>query len=271
MRYHACAKLVPSLGKVLFKVWRSKPLHHEIVDQGSSKAEFFVECLYVENITTKDSSVWFVNGNGKKLRMMLDTGASTNGISCKTLRKLRNSPALRSSNVCLKVYGVHIINHKGKVTLTCKANQHDDTFDFYVAMTMAPPILGLQACENLGLIEQTDCPPEQPKQENPAVDAVTSTSYHLTKEDFLEEFHDVVTDMGKFHRYHNTIEEGNEPFIQPPRRVPQGLQDRLKEELDQMEHGRIITKTDKPMDWVNSFVIVEKKDGSFRSCLVRRN
>ena len=121
---------------------------------------------------------------------------------------------------------------------------------------MAPPILGLQACENLGLIEQMDCPPEQPKQENPAVDAVTSTSYHLTKEDFLEEFHDVVTDMGKFHRYHNTIEEGNEPFIQPPRRVPQGLQDRLKEELDQMEHGRIITKTDKPMDWVNSFVIV---------------
>ena len=50
-----------------------------------------------------------------------------------------------------------------------------------------------------------------------------------------------------------------------------GLQDRLKEKLDQMEHGRIITKTDKPMDWVNSFVIVEKKDGSFRSCLVRRN
>ena len=134
-------------------------------------------------------------------------------------------------------------------------------------MTMAPPILGLQACEKLGLIEQTDCPPEQPKQENPAVDAVTSTSYHLTKEAFLEEFHDVVTDMGKFHRYHNTIEEGNEPFIQPPRRVPQGLQDRLKEKLDQMEHGRIIAKTDKPMDWVNSFVIVEKKDGSFRSWL----
>ena len=73
--------------------------------------------------------------------------------------------------------------------------------------------------------------------------------------------------MGKFHRYHITIEEGNEPVIQPPRRVPQGLQDRLKEKLDQMEHGRIIAKTDKPMDWVNSFVIVEKKDGSFRSWL----
>ena len=132
---------------------------------------------------------------------------------------------------------------------------------------MAPPICpiyGLLACEKLGLIEQTDCPPEQPKQEKPAVDAVTSTSYQLTKEDVLEEFHDVVTGMGKFHRYHITTEEGDEPVIQPPRRVPHGLQYRLKEKLDQMEHGRIIAKTDKPTDWVNSLVIVEKKDGSFR-------
>ena len=64
----------------------------------------WIACM-LRNMTTKDSSVWFVNGNGKKLRMMLDTGASTNGISCKTLRKLRNSPALRSSNVRLKAYG----------------------------------------------------------------------------------------------------------------------------------------------------------------------
>lgn len=49
--------------------------------------------------------------------------------------------------------------------------------------------------------------------------------------------------------------------------VPHGLQDRLIEKLDQMEHDRIIGKTDKPMDWVNSLVIVEKKDGSLRLCL----
>lgn len=73
------------------------------------------------------------------------------------------------------------------------------------------------------------------------------------KEDFLEEFHDVVTGMGKFHRFHITIEEGDESVIQPPRRAPHGLQDRLKEKLDQMERGRIIAKTDKPTDWVNSF------------------
>jgi len=63
------------------------------------------------------------------------------------------------------------------------------------------------------------------------------------------------------------IEEGADPVIQPPRRVPHGLQDRLKEKLDQMEHNRIIAKTDEPTIWVNSPVIVEKKDGSLRLCL----
>ena len=132
-------------------------------------------------------------------------------------------------------------------------------------MTKAPPILGLQACEKLALTERTDCPQEQPKQERPTVDAVTSAFFHLSKSDVLEEFHGVFTGLGKFDQYHITIEE--EPVIQAPRRVPHGLQDRLKEKLDQMEHERIIAKTDKPTDWVNSLVIVEKKDGSLRLCL----
>ena len=116
----------------------------------------------------------------------------------KPFKKLRYSPSLRPSNVCLKAYGDHIINHKGKVTLTCKANQREDKLDFYVAMTKAPPILGLQACEKLALSERTVCPQEQPRQERPAVDAVTSASIYLSKTDVLEEFHGVFTGLGKF-------------------------------------------------------------------------
>ena len=132
-------------------------------------------------------------------------------------------------------------------------------------MTKAPPILGLQACEKLALTESTDCSQEQPKQERPAVDAVTSAFCHLSKTDVLEEFHGVFTGLGKFDQFHITIEE--KPVIQAPRRVPHGLQDRLKEKLDQMEHERITAKTDKPTDWVKSLVIVEKKDGGLRLCL----
>ena len=108
----------------------------------------------------------------------------------KPFKKLRYSPSLRPSNVCLKAYGDHIINHK--------ANQREDKLDFYVAMTKATPILELQACEKLALSERTVCPQEQPKQERPAVDAVTSASIYLSKTDVLEEFHGVFTGLGKF-------------------------------------------------------------------------
>ena len=57
-----------------------------MVDQGSNEDEFFVDCLYAENTSTKDSSAWFSVGdvNGNKLQMNLDTGASANVISWET-------------------------------------------------------------------------------------------------------------------------------------------------------------------------------------------
>lgn len=244
----------------------TNPKVNEMVTQDSSEDEFFVDSLYIGNICTEDNSAWFsvVKVNGSKLKMKLDTGASANVISWKTFKKLQNSPCLQPSNACLRAYGDHIIDHKGKTTLTCKTNHHEEALVFYVAMTKAPPILGLQACQKLGLIQRADCPPTQPSQEEPSVNVINSN--HLTKQDVSEEYKDVFTGLGKFDPYHITIEDGAEPVIHSPRRVPHGLHDRLREKLDQMECDRIIAKVDKPTDWVNSLVIVEK-DGSLCLCL----
>ena len=45
------------------------------------------------------------------------------------------------------------------------------------------------------------------------------------------------------------------------------LKDKLKKELDRMEKNDIIDQVDEPSDWVNSVVIVEKRDGKLRICL----
>lgn len=187
-----------------------------MANQNSSEDEFFVDSLYIGNIYSKDNSAWFsvVKVNGSKLRMKLDTGASANVISWKTFRKLQNSPRIQPSNACLRAYGDHIIDHKGKATLTCKTNHHEEVLEFYVAMTKAPPILGLQACKTLGLIQRTDGPPTQPRQEEPSVNVVNLN--HLTKQDVLEEYKDVFIGLGKFDPYHITIEDGAEPVIPPP-------------------------------------------------------
>lgn len=61
------------------------------------------------------------------------------------------------------------------------------------------------------------------------------------------------------------------PVIHPCRKVPFALQDKLKEELDRMESLEVVKKIDEPTEWVNSLVIVEKKNGKLRICLDPRN
>ena len=57
------------------------------------------------------------------------------------------------------------------------------------------------------------------------------------------------------------------PVVHPPRKVPYLLKDKLKKELDGMKKNDIIDQVDEPTDWVNSIVIVEKRDGKLRICL----
>ncbi|XP_031335047.1 uncharacterized protein K02A2.6-like [Photinus pyralis] len=54
---------------------------------------------------------------------------------------------------------------------------------------------------------------------------------------------------------------------EPIRRIPQALYSRVKEKLVQLEKDGIITKQDKPTEWLNPLVIVEKSNGDLRLCL----
>lgn len=51
------------------------------------------------------------------------------------------------------------------------------------------------------------------------------------------------------------------PVINPPRRVPFVLKEKLKSELDRLEGLEMIRKVKEPTDWVLSLVVVEKPNG----------
>ena len=60
------------------------------------------------------------------------------------------------------------------------------------------------------------------------------------------------------------------PIQKPPRKVPIAMRDQFKKELDRMEQQGIISKFDGrdiSPEWLNSFVIVKKPNGSHRVCL----
>ena len=57
------------------------------------------------------------------------------------------------------------------------------------------------------------------------------------------------------------------PHIDPPRKTPIALRDKIKDELSRMEQIGVIRKVQEPTELVSSLAYSIKKDGSIRICL----
>ena len=83
----------------------------------------------------------------------------------------------------------------------------------------------------------------------------------LTKQDILDVYSDVFTRIGKFPGmpYKFQLKENAKPARHAPRKVPIHLQDAFHKEIRNLEKLGILEETKDVTEWVNSFVIMEKK------------
>ena len=83
----------------------------------------------------------------------------------------------------------------------------------------------------------------------------------LTKQDILHVYSDVFTGIGKFPGlpYKFQLKDNAKPARHAPRKVPIHLQDAFHREIHNLEKLGILEETKDVTEWVNSFVIVEKK------------
>ena len=83
----------------------------------------------------------------------------------------------------------------------------------------------------------------------------------LKKQDILDVYSDVFTRIGKFPGlpYKFQLKPNAKPTRHAPRKVPIHLQDAFHEEIRNLEQLGILKETKDVTEWVNSFVIVEKK------------
>ena len=83
----------------------------------------------------------------------------------------------------------------------------------------------------------------------------------LAKQDILDVYSDVFTGIGKFSGtpYKFQLKENAKPMRHAPRKVPIHLQDAFHKEIRNLEKLGILEETKDVTEWVNSFVIVEKK------------
>ena len=83
----------------------------------------------------------------------------------------------------------------------------------------------------------------------------------LTKQDILDVYSDVFTGIGKFPGmpYKFQLKQNAKPTRHAPRKVPIHLQDAFHKEIRNLEQLGILEETKDVTEWVNSFVIMEKK------------
>ena len=83
----------------------------------------------------------------------------------------------------------------------------------------------------------------------------------MIKQHILEVYSDVFTGIGKFPsaRYKFQLKPNVKPTRHAPRCVPIHLQQAFHQEIQNLEQLRILEPVKEVTEWVNSFVIMEKK------------
>ncbi|GFT25449.1 transposon Tf2-6 polyprotein [Nephila pilipes] len=206
------------------------------------------------------SETWYksitldVNHKCFDVNFKLDTGAEVNILPLYILNMFKVKSKLSETNLFLTTYGNFKLKPNGSLIINCSTNKLKNVpLPFYVVNVKSKPILGLKGCKELKLIER--------------IDAIECSV--ISKNELIKQYKDVFTGIGEFpsEPYHITLKDNSVLVIHPPRRVPQALQPKLKSTLNNLEKEGIVSKVNKPTDWVQSLVIEEKPNGNLRLCL----
>ena len=221
------------------KVCRSKTVYSVDDDDTDQQASLFVGVVHAK--TQRQTDEWTVELklDHKQVKFKLDTGAPANVIPYSLLQRIGKKNILRPTNVKLSTYTGEKIPVKGKCNWSVKYKKKAFTLEFIVVKSDAKPILGVQACEEMGLIKR--------------VMALNKSD----KMDIFKEYADVFEGLGCLEGEHTIrIDEGVTPKVHPPRKIPVTLREKLKTELNRMEKLKVIVKIEEPTQWVNPIVIV---------------
>ncbi|KAK2712390.1 hypothetical protein QYM36_011167 [Artemia franciscana] len=243
------------------KVCKSKGVN-EISQQeaGTSASEFMIDTvnsMLVKHADGPDAVIRIVD---QKLDLVfkIDTGAEANVLPVSNYNSMVPKPRLQPTKDILTSYSGERLQVLGFVELCiCYKEGEKQVHQFHVVNTDRKPILSKKTSQNMKMIKFILNVQNEP-----------ATSMKPETARILEEYGDVFEGVGKLPgkcKIH--LKEGAVPTVQPPKRVPFALQEKLKEELDRLEVMGIIEKTTTPTEWVKSIVVVQKLNGSLRICL----
>lgn len=188
----------------------------------------------------------------------LDTGSEVNTMTKQMYDQHFRKHKLKKTKAKLVGYfGSKVCPH-GKVCLSVEHKGKLYPVEFMVVDTKSP-ILGLQACTDLGMIKR--------------VCEVKSKSCEPKTILSDPKYNSVFKGLGciKGAEYDAKMNPDVKPVVNPPRRVPHTMLKTLKEALESLVKQDVIEPVTEPTQWVNSLVIVEKPSGKLRLCIDPRD
>ena len=216
----------------------------------------------------------FLLPSGSWIKFQVDTGAQCNVIPL-DVYKLANDDAnlglISHRKSIITAYGGAKIEVIGEVILDVTRNGK-----FYrilckiIDNSSVRPLLGRKACLGMNIVKDLDNdeihPPEFGKSK---VFSIESSSVCSDIEKLRMQYPHVFAETpGKLvGEHHIKIDPSAKPVQHPPRRVPVAIHGKLKLTLDELERDGIISRVEEPTAWVNSIVVITKKDGNLRICL----
>ncbi|XP_070382510.1 uncharacterized protein [Dermacentor albipictus] len=208
----------------------------QIREVGEEQDSFDILDVTVSSIDARADWVVHVKVADQMVNFKVDTGSQANLLPYSIYRRCKTAADLKPSSSVLRSYSGGVIRHFGMARLPVTVNGRSKDVNFYVVKKGNQAILGLLACESLGLVSR-------------AVDAVKEGSNTAGgSEDVLTEFRQLFQGTGCVSRqYKMVLRKDATPVVQPARRVPLALRER--EELERMQRSGIIERVQKPTDW----------------------
>lgn len=212
------------------------------------------QVIYLVNKNCQDWSIAF-DINGHCILFKIDTGADVNVLPRSYLKDIGVLESdLIDSSVRLRGYSGSDIKVVGMCHLKIKHKGQEYITEFTIADVSSPPILGLNTCRELNLVQ--------------LVLAVGTEKEDNEKQKILKEFSDIFDGVGCMPGEHRIqINTNINPVVHAPRKLPEPLKNDIKCKLDEMTMQGIISKVEGPTDWVNSMTVVRKPNGDLRLCL----
>jgi len=221
-----------------------------------------VDTLYVNtvsNVSSMSRNYWteLIKVGDILVNFKLDSGSDSNIIPFKIYKKIDSTcEHMKPTTIILEAYGGQKIKPLGSANLLCEHKGERGVFPFLILNENYTSILGIETCIKLKLIQKIE-----------TIENCTVLT-HMDKKDFLKKHIDSFTGIGKYKiPYKLRLRDDYKAVMNAPRRIPLKLRKPFLDTLEQLESMDIIEKVNKPVEWLNNIVIIEKKLGSLRICL----